>query len=114
MGMEEDASVQRFLYEPHWSNEQIRAGIRNGKLRQGSLKTSRSNYLEGNILVEGFEKSVLIQGRLNINRAIHDDVVAFEIFEKEQWSVPSTLIIDQEEEEEKKKNSEDDDGEESL
>merc|ERR1711915_670675 len=84
--MEEDASTQRFIYEPHWSNEKIRAGIKSGKLRQGALKTSRSNYLEANIMVEGFEKSVLIQGRLNINRAIHDDTVAVEIFSKDQWS----------------------------
>ncbi|CAL4156656.1 unnamed protein product, partial [Meganyctiphanes norvegica] len=111
--MEEDASIQRFIYEPHWSNEKIRAGLKSGKLRQGSLKTSRSNYLEANIMVEGFEKSVLIQGRLDINRAIHDDVVAIEIFAKEQWSVPSTLIIDQEEEEENK-NSEEDGDEEDL
>lgn len=53
-------------------------------------------------MVEGIEKSVLIQGRLNLNRALHDDTVAIEIFPEEQWSAPSTVVIDQEKQEEEK------------
>ncbi|XP_064084858.1 exosome complex exonuclease RRP44-like [Macrobrachium nipponense] len=50
-------------------------------------------------MIEGFDKPVLIQGRLNINRALHDDVVAVQIFPKEQWSAPSAVVIDQEKQE---------------
>ena len=54
-------------------------------------------------MVEGLEKAVLIQGRLNLNRALHDDLVAVELFPEEEWSAPSTVVIDQEKEEEEKK-----------
>ncbi|XP_071531275.1 exosome complex exonuclease RRP44 [Panulirus ornatus] len=112
---DEDASHQSYLYPPHWSMEKIRLAIKGGKLNQGVLKTSRNNFLEANVMVEGLEKSVLIQGRLNLNRALHDDTVAIEIFPEEQWSAPSTVVIDQEKQEEEKRGSnEDEDGDEAT
>ena len=80
-----------------------------GKLRQGSLKTSRNNFLEANVLVEGMEKSVLIQGRLNINRALNDDTVAVELLPEDQWCRPANVIIDQEKQEEENKGGKDSD-----
>lgn len=77
-----------------------------GKLRQGCLKTSRNNFLEANVLVEGMEQAVLIQGRLNINRALNDDTVAVELLPKDQWCRPTNVIIDQEKEEEDNKGIE--------
>lgn len=74
-----------------------------GKLRQGCLKTSRNNFLEANVLVEGMERAVLIQGRLNINRALNDDTVAVELLPEDQWCRPTNVIIDQEKEEEDNK-----------
>lgn len=74
-----------------------------GKLSQGCLKTSRNNFLEANVLVEGMEKSVLIQGRLNINRALNDDTVAVELLPEDQWCRPANVIIDQEKQEEENK-----------
>ncbi|XP_076065936.1 exosome complex exonuclease RRP44-like protein Dis3 [Oratosquilla oratoria] len=100
---DEDNEVDdRCLYMPHWSMEKMRSSIKSGKAHQGVLKTSRNNYLEANVMVQGFDKAVLIQGRNNLNRSLHDDVVAVEIFPKEQWSAPSTVVIDQEKEEEEK------------
>ena len=32
-----------------------------------------------------FEKQVLIRGLKNLNRAVHEDVVAVEILPKDQW-----------------------------
>ncbi|KAB7507513.1 Exosome complex exonuclease RRP44 [Armadillidium nasatum] len=93
---------QKFMYSPHWSITDIRTALKKGKIKQGVLKTSTKNYLEANVMVEGFDKSVLIQGRENLNRALHDDHVAIEIFPKEKWSSPSTLVIDQQKEEEEK------------
>lgn len=74
-----------------------------GKLRQGSLKTSRNNFLEANVLVEGMERAILIQGRLNINRALNDDTVAVELLPEDQWCRPTNVIIDQEKQEEENK-----------
>ena len=88
----------------------FRYKIKCGKLRQGVLKTSRNNYLEAQVMVEGMERSVLVQGRLNLNRALHDDVVALEILPESEWSAPSTVVIDQEKEEEEKQVEEKEDG----
>lgn len=104
---EEDVTYQGYLFPPHWPMDKVKLSIKSGKLYQGVLKTSRNNFLEANVLVEGFEKPVLIQGRLNINRALHDDTVAVEVFPKEQWSAPSTVVIDQEKQEEETGNNED-------
>ncbi|KAK8751933.1 hypothetical protein OTU49_011117, partial [Cherax quadricarinatus] len=112
---DEDASHQNYLYTPHWSLEKIRAALKAGKLRQGVLKTSRTNFLEANVMIEGLEKTVLIQGRLNLNRALHDDTVAVQIFPEDQWSTHSTVVIDQEKQEEEKRGcSEDEDADETT
>lgn len=54
---------------------------------------------------------VLIQGLQNLNRAVHQDVVAVELFPKERWVAPSAVVLqddqqndeDAEEEEAEKK-----------
>ncbi|KAK7024218.1 exosome catalytic subunit dis3 [Halocaridina rubra] len=111
---EEDVTYQGYLFPPHWPMDKIRSSIKAGKLHQGVLKTSRNNFLEANVLVEELEKPVLIQGRLNLNRALHDDVVAIQIFPKEQWSAPSAVVIDQEKQEEETGNNEDENADEQM
>lgn len=49
------------------------------------------------------ERAVLIQGRLNINRALNDDTVAVELLPEDQWCRPTNVIIDQEKQEEENK-----------
>ncbi|XP_063864505.1 exosome complex exonuclease RRP44-like [Scylla paramamosain] len=107
----EDTITQRCLYAPHWSMDKIRQFLKTGKVRQGCLKTSRNNFLEANVLVEGLDKSVLIQGRLNINRALNDDTVAVELLPEDQWCRPANVIIDQEKQEEENKDKEEADEE---
>jgi exosome complex exonuclease DIS3/RRP44 len=46
------------LFPPHLTLVHIHDGIKNGKLYQGSFAASRENFLEGNVNVECFEKSV--------------------------------------------------------
>lgn len=41
---------------------------------------------------------VFIQGRENLNRAVHEDVVAIEILPEAEWTCPSSLIIEDVEE----------------
>jgi len=37
---------------------------------------------------------VFIQGRKNLNRAVSEDVVAVEILPREEWSCPSSLLVE--------------------
>lgn len=46
------------LCPPHLTLVQIHDGIKNGKLYQGKFSALSENYLEGNVNVESFEKSV--------------------------------------------------------
>uniref|UniRef100_A0A2P2HYD4 Protein DIS3 homolog n=1 Tax=Hirondellea gigas TaxID=1518452 RepID=A0A2P2HYD4_9CRUS len=91
-----DNSFKRMYYEPHWPMEKIRAMIKGGKLRQGVLRMSRNNCLEGSIMVEGMDGAVIVQGRAHMNRALHDDVVALELLEEQDWVGASTKVIDRE------------------
>lgn len=36
---------------------------------------------------------VLLQGFQNLNRAVHQDVVAVELFPKERWVAPSSIVL---------------------
>ena len=35
---------------------------------------------------------IFIQGLVNINRAVHEDIVAVEILPKKQWTCPSSVV----------------------
>ena len=43
-----------------------------------------------------FSRPVLLIGRENMNRAVHGDVVAIEIFDEKDWKAPVDQVIDQE------------------
>ncbi|KAK3871019.1 hypothetical protein Pcinc_023815 [Petrolisthes cinctipes] len=108
---ENEELIQRAcIYPPHLGTAEINQGVKRGKLHHGVLKTSRNNFLEANVLAEGFAKSILIQGRQNLNRALHDDLVAIELLPEEEWSTPSTVVIDKEKQEEEKEGDSEDEG----
>lgn len=46
------------LYPSHLAPFEIHEGIKNGRLHQGAFLASRDNFLEAQVNVEGFEKSV--------------------------------------------------------
>ena len=56
-----------------------------GRYHQGKFEASRENYLEGFVSCTAYDKQVLIRGLKNLNRAVHEDVVAIEVFPKSQW-----------------------------
>lgn len=41
---------------------------------------------------------VFIQGHKNLNRAVNDDIVAIEMLPEEEWSCPSSLVLEETEE----------------
>uniref|UniRef100_A0A2M4CSQ7 Protein DIS3 homolog n=1 Tax=Anopheles darlingi TaxID=43151 RepID=A0A2M4CSQ7_ANODA len=81
------------LFPSHLTASQIHQGIKNESLLQGAFLASRENYLEGYVRVEGIEKPVLIQGRLNLNRAVDGDVVAIEMLPEREWKAPSDVVL---------------------
>lgn len=46
------------LFPPHLSTIKIHDGIKQGKLLQGTYKASRDNFLEGYVMVEGYDDPV--------------------------------------------------------
>ncbi|UYV79579.1 DIS3 [Cordylochernes scorpioides] len=110
---------KKILYPEHLPLAELLRGIRAGKYHQGKFQASRTNYLEGFVFLssgadskmdteeEGSQDSVLIQGRLHLNRAVHDDLVAVELLPKEQWSSPSELVLEATEVEEEVAGKED-------
>lgn len=94
----------------------INAGVKSGKLHQGHFNANQFNYLEvsylalttliqplkkGSLCVQGtvrittLTKPVLIPGRQNMNRAMHGDIVAVEIFPREDWRSAGEALVDQ-------------------
>ncbi|EER28095.1 exosome complex exonuclease RRP44, putative [Coccidioides posadasii C735 delta SOWgp] len=93
-----DAKLQRgqLIYPEYYSMSKLMTGLRAGTLHQGIFNVSPYNYLEGSVQVAAFDKSLLILGRENSNRAIAGDLVVVEILPKDQWKSPSTKIVDEE------------------
>ena len=95
-GQEARSGAAELLYPNYFSLSKMMTGIRGGTLHQGIFNVSPYNYLEGSVHVPAFEKSLLILGRENSNRAVQGDVVVVEVLPKSQWKAPSTKIIDEE------------------
>ena len=79
-------------YKSHKMLSVLSQGIKSKKYFQGKLNISQNNYLEGKIMLE--TKEILIQGRENLNRGVHGDLVAVELLSEDQWSCPSDVILD--------------------
>lgn len=83
------------LYPDYFSLSKMMTGIRHGTLHQGIYNVSTYNYLEGSVHVPAFDKSLLILGRENSNRAIQGDIVVIEVLPRGQWKAPSNKIIEE-------------------
>ena len=105
-----DAKAGENIYQEYFSVSKMMTGVKNGTLHQGIFNVSPYNYLEGSVHVPAFDKSLLVLGRENINRAVQGDVVVVEVLPKDQWKEPSTKIIE-EETMNKDENADADDGE---
>ncbi|POS87282.1 RNB-domain-containing protein [Erysiphe pulchra] len=91
-----NTNVSGNIYRQYFSHSKMITGIKNGTLHQGIFNVSPYNYLEGSIHTSAFDKSLIILGRENINRAIQGDMVVVEVLPKDQWKQPSTKIIEDE------------------
>ena len=87
------SSARKKVYFPeHLALSVIQRGLKTGKYLQGAFRGSRENYLEGFVSIPSLEKWVLVQGLENMNRAVHDDVVAVELFPESSWTSPCGII----------------------
>ncbi|KAM6997634.1 exosome complex exonuclease RRP44 [Tautogolabrus adspersus] len=110
-----EITSSKVLFPEHLPLSRIQAGIKSGTFLQGTFRASRDNYLEATVFVQGDGEDtteVIIQGLQNLNRAVHQDVVAVQLLPRDQWVAPSSVVLqdegtakddDAEEEEEEEK-----------
>ncbi|KAF2472279.1 RNB-domain-containing protein [Lindgomyces ingoldianus] len=84
------------FYPEYFTMSRMMTGLKAGAMHQGIFNVSPYNYLEGSVHVPAFDRSLLILGRENGNRAVSGDVVVVEILPKDQWKAPPTKIIEEE------------------
>ena len=84
------------FYPEHFTVSKMNTGVKAGTLYQGTFSVSNYNYLEASVHVPAFDKSLIILGRDNGNRAIHGDTVVVEVLPQSQWKAPSSKILDEE------------------
>ena len=95
-GKDASTGKSELFYPEHLSISKLNTGVKAGTLHQGIFNVSPYNYLEGSVHVPAFDKSLIVQGRENSNRAVQGDVVVVEILPQSQWKTPSAKIIDEE------------------
>jgi exosome complex exonuclease DIS3/RRP44 len=89
-------TIGEAIYPEYLSLSKLNTGLQAGTLHQGMFSVSTYNYLEASVHVPAFDKSLLILGRVNGNRAVQGDVVVVEVLPKSEWKVPSTKIVEEE------------------
>jgi exosome complex exonuclease DIS3/RRP44 len=82
-----------FMYPAHLSLEEIAEGVQCGRLKQGVLRMAMGTGMRGSV------GTVEIVGKLDLNRAVDGDIVAFELFREDTNVDDGALVIDSEEEE---------------
>uniref|UniRef100_A0A8C7IHW2 Exosome complex exonuclease RRP44 n=1 Tax=Oncorhynchus kisutch TaxID=8019 RepID=A0A8C7IHW2_ONCKI len=94
-----EITSSKVLFPEHLPLSRIQSGIKSGTFQQGTFRASRDNYLEATVFVHGEgddSTEVLIQGLQNLNRAVHQDLVAVEILPLNQWVAPSSVVLQDE------------------
>ncbi|CAA21102.1 exosome 3'-5' exoribonuclease subunit Dis3 [Schizosaccharomyces pombe] len=94
---EQVESGTKNVYELHWSMSRLLACIKNGEVHKGLINISTYNYLEGSVVVPGYNKPVLVSGRENLNRAVQGDIVCIQILPQDQWKTEAEEIADDDE-----------------
>uniref|UniRef100_A0A3Q2ZA56 Exosome complex exonuclease RRP44 n=1 Tax=Kryptolebias marmoratus TaxID=37003 RepID=A0A3Q2ZA56_KRYMA len=91
-----EITSSKVLFPEHLPLSKIQAGIKSGSFLQGTFRASRDNYLEATVFVQGQGEDsteILIQGLQNLNRSVHQDVVAVQLLPQNQWVSPSSVVL---------------------
>nr|DBA33043.1 TPA: hypothetical protein GDO54_000778 [Pyxicephalus adspersus] len=93
----------KLIFLEHLPLSKLQQGIKSGIYLQGTFRASRDNFLEGTVWVHGDSsenKEIILQGLRNLNRAMHEDIVAVQLLERENWVAPSSVVLQDEDESE--------------
>ncbi|CAB4022236.1 exosome complex exonuclease RRP44-like, partial [Paramuricea clavata] len=93
------------IYPEHLPLTKLQTGVKSGKYLQGKFFASRDNYLEASISVYDQNEQIFIQGLVNLNRAVNEDIVCVEVLPEQDWTCPSSIVIDEEIKEEEAEES---------
>ncbi|KRY83969.1 Exosome complex exonuclease RRP44 [Trichinella pseudospiralis] len=81
------------LFDQHLTLEEMKLGLANGLYKLGTFQVSRENYLEAHVILEDEQdRPIFIEGLLNFNRAIQNDVVVVQMLPEEEWSCPASVL----------------------
>ncbi|OLL25563.1 Exosome complex exonuclease dis3 [Neolecta irregularis DAH-3] len=94
----EDAKskAMKLSYPEYYSTIKLLAGVKEGIYHQGVFQVSAYNFLEASVSTSAFDKSLLVLGRENINRAVQGDIVVAQLLPQSEWKKPTEKIVDQE------------------
>lgn len=94
------------LFEPHLPLAAMEQGVHDGVFLKGKLRVSETNCFFGEIrgkwghegggggTTQTYDR-VLIPGRKNLNRTIHDDIVCAQLLPASEWKVPQGKKVSQ-------------------
>lgn len=101
--MTNNSSEDQFIYPEHLDITKLHDGITQNRFYQGKFQTNQQNYLEATVSIKmnNEDVQVLIQGKLHINRAVHEDIVAIELLPENEWTTKSEIVLIAEESEQK-------------
>ncbi|XP_018423932.1 PREDICTED: exosome complex exonuclease RRP44 [Nanorana parkeri] len=94
-----EVESSKIIFSEHLPLSKLQQGIKSGIYLQGTFRASRDNFLEGTVWVHSDsveQKEIILQGLRNLNRAMHEDIVAVQLLEKENWVAPSSLVLQDE------------------
>ncbi|KAL3677411.1 hypothetical protein R1sor_027359 [Riccia sorocarpa] len=80
---------RKVIYPEHKLMSEITSGLHKGIYHQGKLRVNRYNGFEATVSSESIGEEILIQGRMDMNRAFDGDVVAVELLPEDQWQASS-------------------------
>ena len=75
----------RYNYSEYLSQEELMKGIGTGSMFKGKLKMNRYNKYQGGVNVRLIDRTVVIEGIDDINRALEGDIVSLELYDSSQW-----------------------------
>ncbi|CAH8832703.1 unnamed protein product [Trichobilharzia szidati] len=80
------------VYSPHWSNEELISGVKNGGLLSGNLRINPRSFEDGYIKHPVGDGDVYISTLVNRNRALPNDIVAVLLEPKRNWRVYDSFV----------------------
>ncbi|XP_061359915.1 exosome complex exonuclease RRP44 homolog A-like isoform X2 [Gastrolobium bilobum] len=92
-------SKRKVVYPEHKQMPEINSGLDRGIYHQGRLHVNCYKLFKAYVRSKSFSDEIIIDGRLNMNRAFDGDIVVVEILPQDRWLQVKCLSIAGEEDE---------------